>query len=376
MFELGPTLDVAIGVVFIFVLFSSLLSVIFEAIASILGLRSKALENSVVSLIEDLPQTTKTERGFWDKLVGLFGSQMRIRREIVTAAVVAEAAKSGAATPEAKRSEAEKIKAAVKETLSKTVYDHPLIGGLSVKNKPSYVPAASFAAALLFVLRDGMSGGLASQAEQGIAAIGDTNPTLCKALTTIAQEAQGDWDKLKTGVETWFDASMDRLSGDYKRFQQICVFTMGLLVAVSCNVDAVRIVRQLYSEPGLRAAMTKNAGDFLQAKGSSGVQSTSDQAVAAQITAIGKAQSQLLAGAIPVGWTTIPKIGRQYINLADVLAWWPNVAGWFITALAGMLGAPFWFNTLQKLVNLRGTGPKPKTGVQAATDARAAGEAA
>ena len=349
MLQLGPTLDVAIGVVFIFVLFSSLLSVIFEAIASILGLRSKALENNVISLIEDLPQSEKTARGFRDKFIGLFGSQMRIRKAIFGNAL-------GAA-------------------LSKKVYDHPLIGGLSVKNKPSYVPAASFATALLFVLRDGMGGSLASQAEQGIAAIGDTNPTLCKALTTIAQEAQGDWGKLKTGVEAWFDASMDRLSGDYKRFQQVCVFTIGLLVAVTCNVDAVRIVRQLYSEPGLRAAMTKNAGDFLQTKGSTGVQSTSDQAVAAQITAIGKAQSQLLADAMPVGWTTMPKVGGQHINIAEILAWWPNVAGWFITALAGMLGAPFWFNTLQKLVNLRGTGPKPKTGAQTDADARAAAAA-
>ena len=368
MFELGPTLDVAIGVIFTFVLFSSLLSVIFEAIASILGLRSKALENTLISLIEDLPQSTNKARGFRDKFVGLFGSQKRIRKEIATGAAVAEGPNSGAAKPGAAQ-----IEAAVKTTLSKTVYCHPLIGGLSVKNKPSYVPAASFATALLFVLRDGKSGGLASQAEQGIAAIGATNPTLCKALTTIAQEAQGDWDKLKTGVEAWFDASMDRLSGDYKRFQQVCVFTMGLFVAVTCNVDAVRIVRQLYSEPGLRAAMTKNAGDYLQTSGSSDDKLPLAKAIGDRISEVGKAQSQLLARAIPVGWDKVPTIGLQYLNWFNISAWGVNFIGWFITALAGMLGAPFWFNTLQKLVNLRGTGPKPKTGAQAAADARAAG---
>jgi hypothetical protein len=38
--------------------------------------------------------------------------------------------------------------------------------------------------------------------------------------------------------------------------------------------------------------------------------------------------------------------------------------GWLVTARAGMLGAPFWFDLLQKITNLRGTGPKP-----ASTDA-------
>jgi hypothetical protein len=34
--------------------------------------------------------------------------------------------------------------------------------------------------------------------------------------------------------------------------------------------------------------------------------------------------------------------------------------GWLITALAVSLGAPFWFDTLKTLINIRGAGPKPE----------------
>jgi hypothetical protein len=36
-----------------------------------------------------------------------------------------------------------------------------------------------------------------------------------------------------------------------------------------------------------------------------------------------------------------------------------KLIGWLITAGATVLGAPFWFDTLKKLVNIRGTGVNP-----------------
>ncbi|MEM1221017.1 MAG: hypothetical protein AAGH79_18995, partial [Bacteroidota bacterium] len=39
--------------------------------------------------------------------------------------------------------------------------------------------------------------------------------------------------------------------------------------------------------------------------------------------------------------------------------WVKKVFGWLITSLAISLGAPFWFDLLRKLVNIRGTGGVP-----------------
>jgi hypothetical protein len=56
----------------------------------------------------------------------------------------------------------------------------------------------------------------------------------------------------------------------------------------------------------------------------------------------------LVAGGYPIAWS-------------ESIAWafWPIVtklAGCLVTAIASLFGAPFWFDTLQRLVQLRGTG--------------------
>jgi hypothetical protein len=40
-------------------------------------------------------------------------------------------------------------------------------------------------------------------------------------------------------------------------------------------------------------------------------------------------------------------------------AWITKFAGWVLTALAVTLGAPFWFDLLNRLVNLRSSGRRP-----------------
>ena len=332
----GPTLEVAIGLVFTFVLFSSLLSVVFEALASVLKLRSKALKNAIISLIED-PQSREGggPPALFDKFTGLFSSQARILGNVRT------------------------FENATGPSVFLRLYEHPLVAGLSVKSRPSYVPAANFSAALLYILRGAATGSLPSQVEQGICAL--PPGALRTALTIIAQEALGDWTKVKTGVEAWYDSAMDRLSGDYKRFSQTITFVLGLFVAVSCNVDSIKIVQHLYTEPDLRHAMTVQA-DTLIDKGVAPTFGPLDQPSKAQLDAVAQAQNLLLTGAPSVGWErgNFPVRPRAIVTA---------MIGWVITALAGMLGAPFWFDTLQKLVNLRGAGPKPKTGAQAAAAA-------
>ena len=38
---------------------------------------------------------------------------------------------------------------------------------------------------------------------------------------------------------------------------------------------------------------------------------------------------------------------------------WQMLGGWLLTAFAMMLGAPFWFDTLCRFVNIRNIGIKP-----------------
>jgi hypothetical protein len=51
---------------------------------------------------------------------------------------------------------------------------------------------------------------------------------------------------------------------------------------------------------------------------------------------------------LPIGW-------QRDGAYADGVAW--MIVGWLLTASATLFGAPFWFDLLQNVTNLRGTGP-------------------
>jgi len=71
-----------------------------------------------------------------------------------------------------------------------------------------------------------------------------------------------------------------------------------------------------------------------------------------------KTKSLLDSFPIPIGWTdgNFPSISQGF----DFIPWISKAIGWLITALAASLGAPFWFDLMNKFVNLRGTGKKPE----------------
>ena len=65
--------------------------------------------------------------------------------------------------------------------------------------------------------------------------------------------------------------------------------------------------------------------------------------------------NQLQGLPVPLGWTP------QLLQRTEPSAWAFSLAGWLVTGFAISLGAPFWFDLLQNLmnINVRGAGPKP-----------------
>ncbi|WSH19065.1 hypothetical protein U8Q07_14975 [Rhizobium ruizarguesonis] len=63
----------------------------------------------------------------------------------------------------------------------------------------------------------------------------------------------------------------------------------------------------------------------------------------------------------PIGWTTDKDTSRNFrAILRDTALMFSKIVGWLFTAVALSLGAPFWFDTLSKIMNVRGAGEKPK----------------
>jgi hypothetical protein len=292
----GTMIDTAIGLTFIYLMLSLLAASITELIASVLNLRGKNLM-----------------RGIHSMLTGDFKTP-------------------GAAT----------------DPLVRKIVEHPLVQPVHLNMKgmlgstyPSYVPGPQFAAAVLDVLRDGrIAGTMASEAAIGVQALPD-GPART-ALAAIVAEAGGDIERLRSGLERWFDQSMERVSGIYQRWTQVRLLAIGLATAVLFNVDTVTVAGALSTNEALRASVVKAAESVAAAGETAALQQTYEQAKAA-LDKLG----------LPIGWPPAADAAGQ-------AGPWPQMlVGWLVTALAVSLGAPFWFNLMTRLLNLRHAGAKP-----------------
>ena len=224
------------------------------------------------------------------------------------------------------------------------VFGHGLIQGLSKTRLPSYVPSRTFSLALFDALSDKGEGTLFSQIERGVAQL---PPGYAKqSLTTFLIAAGGDLDALRRRVETWFDDAMDRLSGVYKRWAQLIHFLFGFMVAVLFNVDSMNVTNVLWHSTDKREAIAVQAQSFVasHADAASGVPPDLSETI-----------NQLQSLPVPMGWTP------ELLHRTEPSAWLFSLTGWLVTGFAISLGAPFWFDLLQKLmnINVRGAGPKP-----------------
>lgn len=228
--------------------------------------------------------------------------------------------------------------------VAKEVIDHALVqtdGRKSVwwrrTQKPSYVSARNFSLALLDVLgKKGVkSDAPLKNVENGVEDLGTNTDALKVQLAVLlGDSAVTEFEDLRKAVEKWFDDAMDRVSGWYRRWSQLIACVLAVAVTVVLNVNTIKVTETLINEPTVRGAVVSKA----EAQGAKAAGEDAETAV-----------KELKALKLPFLW-----------NKATDAVTWSVIAGWLITAIAISLGAPFWFDALGKLANLRTTGKKPK----------------
>jgi hypothetical protein len=280
-------LEVAIGMVFVYLLLSLICSVVGEFIETLLKRRYKDLKKGIATLLQD------------PKLV-------------------------------------------------EQLYGHPLVQALG--KTPSYIPSRTFSLALWNIATTaGQVGTQAAAVTRDLRQIRSTVAALPQrevrqALLTLIDEAGNDLDRARENIERWYDDVMDRVSGWYKRRMQWILLAIGLLAAGLLNVDSLTLVRSLSQDAALRNSLVAAAEGYASAPPAQGANPEGK---------IKNNLEQIRGLGLPIGWDSRPGSSRAWPG--DPGARFFKILGFLVTAFAVSLGAPFWFDLLNKFMVVRST---------------------
>lgn len=297
--NIGTLIEVAIGVLFVWIMLAAITSQVQEWIAQWLSWRAKMLEESVRNILAS-------------------------------------------------------------DELSADFYNHPLIKSLHSKKgtlKPSYIPNRQFASVLFdMFINTGTERSVAMDMKSvlekfrsNVSSFRREQPSqlkdLAKALDTLLVDLSMDVEnadktlaEARERIEAWFGDAMERLSGAYKRKLQSWTILIGIVLAAALNADSFAIADTLWKAPVIREAIVAQAETLnLEDLGIGDPQNIQQNA--------GRLQGLL----IPLGWSTenMP---------ADVNGWIVKTGGILLSGIAAAQGAPFWFDIMRKLLNFRSGG--------------------
>lgn len=391
--NLPVILDVALGLIFIFLILSLLASELQELITTLLQWRAKHLKKSIELLVagggetddEDVAKAAVLVTELYkDPLINTLNQQAKEKVEkgfrSLTKTINPKVSEKKQSAPSYLPSETFAI------TLLETLKIPELIN--YVKNPSEEVKTNLYMILASYKELKTAVNNPESESYQKIQQIyGDVNDdfkllvnelpdfvpdNLITSLSVLTQRSKmkienikEEVNQLKKEVETWFDRSMDRASGVYKRNAKGVAILIGLSVAIITNTDSFHILKRLSQDSAVRSAVT---------------QSAVQQNVFGDTNARRKLEELLGNTSVPIGWqninqqfeivdysdnqlldTSAPYTRRSNINIVLIRTWqvFKLICGWIVSGLAIAMGAPFWFDILNKVVNVRNAGPKP-----------------
>jgi hypothetical protein len=242
---------------------------------------------------------------------------------------------------------------------------------------PSYIPSRTFATALLDILVKPEKKGEQEKALQTVKALRETvidcgNDKIKGALLPLINAAGDDVEKAQRNIERWFDDTMDRVGGWFKRNAKRWLLCVGFVVCVALNADTIMVGKILWQDPERLAALVTAAQK----------QADEGKPVPKQNQDLDKLRDEInkKTSQLPIGWVGWKaEAGKEDPRQAPVeityntdgslqgIAFRPwdwdkiilKVLGLIFTALAISLGAPFWTDLINSFVNLRQGGKKP-----------------
>lgn len=230
-------LDVSIGLVFTYLLYSLYATVLMEIISSSLGLRAKNLSYALRRMLMDEKQFNSPTKEFlsrvWTTIIQMWGKASNLKNAAIY----------------------------------NDFFNQPTIKYLNsggVGRRPSYISSQMFVKAIIDTIkRDDPDISVLAGIEQGISdrrlALGDESSESLDHIESLLHDANGDIFKFRILLEDWYNETMSRASGWFKRTVQFVLFMIGVVIAISFNVDTIAIVKLLSKDPDAREQMVNVA---------------------------------------------------------------------------------------------------------------------
>ncbi|MEA5595134.1 hypothetical protein [Rivularia sp. UHCC 0363] len=189
--------------------------------------------------------------------------------------------------------------------------------------------------------------------------------SITENLTVLAHRTQArvkstesEINVLRQEMENTFNSSMERASGVYKRNAKGVAILIGITIAVAANADAFHMISRLSTDSALRDTIVNNAGQIV-------VRNQENLKYVDIGTLRSQTEEALSDISLPIGWTEVnvrQQIGivpSRNAGLMSFLRFARAIPGWIISGIAIAMGAPFWFDLISKITNVRNTGKKP-----------------
>jgi hypothetical protein len=282
------------------------------------------------------------------------------------------------------------------------VADHPPAGALPANL--AHIEPDTFAAVLVQELLPDLARRPASgradlvEVRRDLAAAAGIPRAFRATLLSLADQAQvrprlDPLEAFQREIAALFERSMQRASGVYKRHVQGFCFLAGLLAAIALNLNSLQLAQALHRSNSLREPLANSAAEIVRARSVAAAAPAGLPASASGLSPDQETLVRLLSEDLPIeplvllsptptfaaslsapdslppcrggrsgGSGACPARRGLRLDGARLLQ---AIPGWLVSALAISMGAPFWFEVLARLVNVRAIsrGGQPRGGL-------------
>lgn len=326
-------LDTLIGFVVVMSIVSLMITILTQIISSILGLRGQNLASALVAMIHKIDPSI----GAQDKSLPATLVDMILQQPVISDSMFSMS--SRIAPHLWKRATAIRP-----DELLQILKD--IAGTTAVPaNAPATPPQA--AARILATLHT-----TTAATDAALAALNAQLPALAaQSGTDLINQLNSATNVALSNLEKWFNSAQDRAQQWFAMHTRVWTVIFSLIVAFVLQLDTFDLVKTISADPQIRARLEQVSEQLQKENQGPSTTVTAPQPAETQTDNASKLVVELKTLGDTYDKTGLVLFPKPYPNLLQQPL--SHALGILVTAALLSLGAPFWFNLLKSLTNLR-----------------------